>query len=334
MMKYIEVVVCAESADNLRSLAKKVKAVDIRFTTAKDQDAMQVVRLLVEDDCLQETLDALQLVLGAQPTARITVLAVEVALPKAADTDKKAEENPQKIARESLYEEVSKGAKLDDNFFILLILSSIVAMIGLLENNVAVIVGAMVIAPLLGPNLALSLGAALGDTALLWRALRALLIGLVIPIAFAAGFAFFWSAPLDSVEILTRTSVNSATLLLALASGAAAALSLTSGVSGVLVGVMVAVALLPPAVVLGMMMGDGRWEQASSAALLLAINVVAVNFSSKIVFLYKGIRPRTWFEKAQANKAMAAYLWFWGILLVLLFALILLRTKTGIPLTA
>jgi len=63
-------------------------------------------------------------------------------------------------------------------------------------------------------------------------------------------------------------------ILLVLASGAAAALSLTTGLSGVPVGVMVAVALLPPAAVLGILLGNGNPALAMSAGLLLAVNIV------------------------------------------------------------
>jgi uncharacterized membrane protein len=64
--------------------------------------------------------------------------------------------------RESLYEEIEKSARLDVNYLALVMLSTVVAAIGLIEDNVAVVIGAMVIAPLLGPNLALALGTALG----------------------------------------------------------------------------------------------------------------------------------------------------------------------------
>ena len=72
--------------------------------------------------------------------------------------------------REELYNEIEKGAKLDGNYLLLVFLSTIVATIGLVENNVAVIIGAMVIAPLLGPNIALAFSTSLGDTRLMLRA--------------------------------------------------------------------------------------------------------------------------------------------------------------------
>ncbi|MCG8344430.1 MAG: DUF389 domain-containing protein, partial [Chlorobiales bacterium] len=117
-------------------------------------------------------------------------------------------------------------------------------------------------------------------------------------------------------------------IALAFASGAAAALSLSTGLPSVLVGVMVAVALLPPAATFGLMLGHARIDLATGAALLLAVNVVSVNLACKLVFLIKGVRPRTWWEKEKANKAMRRYIFVWVVTLALLGLVIYIRTFT------
>ena len=86
-----------------------------------------------------------------------------------------------------------------------------------------------------------------------------------------------------STEILARTDVGLAGVALALVSGAAAVLSLTTGLSSTLVGVMVAVALLPPTATMGMLVGAGHMKLAGGAALLLAVNVVCVIISAKLM---------------------------------------------------
>ncbi|HEU5339450.1 MAG TPA: DUF389 domain-containing protein, partial [Sulfuricaulis sp.] len=121
------------------------------------------------------------------------------------------------------------------------------------------------------------------------------------------------------------TDVGLDSVALALASGAAAALSLTTGLSSVLVGVMVAVALLPPAATFGLMLGSGQYALATGAGLLLAVNIVCVNFAAKLVFLMKGIHPRTWWEKQKARQSMITYLVIWAVSLVILVGLIFLR---------
>lgn len=327
-MKYIEVIANAGSADTVAAIAEKEKAQDLRLG-AVDEDGMQQMRLLVTDDNLQGVLDALQNILSAQATARILVLAVEASLPKTND-GKRHQKDPVIAARETLYQGVEKNARLDQDYIVLVILSTVVAAIGLIENNVAVVIGAMVIAPLLGPNLALSLGTALGDVPLMRKAAKTLSAGILLALTLSAGLGVLWPSDLTSQELMLRTEVGLDSVALALASGAAAALSLTMGLSSVLVGVMVAVALLPPAATLGLMLGHGKMDFAVGAGLLLVANVVCVNLASKLVFLIKGIRPRTWLEKEKAKRAMLVYLLGWLIVLVFLMFVIYGRRSLAI----
>jgi uncharacterized hydrophobic protein (TIGR00341 family) len=208
-------------------------------------------------------------------------------------------------------------------------LSTIVAAIGLAENNVAVIIGAMVIAPLLGPNIAFAFATSLGDKTLSAQALVTDLAGLGVALALSLVIGVVWPIDLTNPEILARTDVNLDGVALALASGAAAVLSLTTGLSSALVGVMVAVALLPPTAVLGMMLGHGRWELAGGAALLLAVNVVCVLLSAKVVFLLRGVKPRTWLDSERARQSRTLYLGLWALLLVVLVAVVVLRGSVG-----
>jgi uncharacterized hydrophobic protein (TIGR00341 family) len=247
-------------------------------------------------------------------------------LPKP-DEEKNKKEDSATAAREVLYEQVERGARLDSNFLLLVVLSTVVAAIGLIEDNVAVVIGAMVIAPLLGPNLALSLGTALGDVALMRKSLQTLLVGILLAVGLSAVFGLLWPSPLASHELISRTNATLDSIVLALASGAAAALSLTTGLSGVLVGVMVAVALLPPAATLGIMLGYGNTSLALGAGLLLAINVVCVNLASKIVFFLKGVRPRTWLDKERAKRAMTRYVLGWIVTLAILLSLMYARVS-------
>lgn len=319
-MKYVEVIADAGSADTLRAIADKVKAVDFRAGVT-GEDGMQQMRMLVNDDKVQSVLDTLQNVLGAQTAARIVVLNVEASLPRS-EAEKRKPEKSAMAAREAIYEEVKKNAQLDLNYVLLVMLSTIVSAIGLIEDNVAVVIGAMVIAPLLGPNLALSLATALGDSLLVQKSIKTLLAGLLLALLLSGLLGAVWPAELSSPELLSRTHAGMDSIALALASGAAAALSLTTGLSTTLVGVMVAVALLPPAVTLGIMLGQVHLDLAVGAGLLLAVNIVCVNLASKIVFFIKGISPRTWLEKEKAKRAMTVYVMGWMVTLLVLILVI------------
>lgn len=326
-MKYIEIIAAASSAETISAIAKKFNARDFRVGVIGD-DHMQQMRMLVGEHELQSALDTLQNVLGAQASARVVVLNVEVSLPES-EGDRRDAEDSGVTAREALYEQVSKGTHLDLNFMVLVALSTVVASIGVIESSTAVLIGAMVIAPLLGPNLALSLGTALGDVTLMRKSVQTLLAGIALAVLLAAAIGFLWPLkPSDIDTSLTEAGIDS--VVVALASGAAAALSLTTGLSSAMVGVMVAVALLPPVVMAGITLGQGRPGLAIGAALLLAVNVVCVNLASKIVFLVKGIHPRTWLEKEKAKRAMAVYVLGWFVALLLLLLVIYARRSLAI----
>ena len=322
-MKLIEVNADAGNIDTVSSIAETNEAADFRLGY-KGEDGRQIMRILIADDRAQAVLDTLQKALGNDSDVRIVVIGVEATLPRPPEKQRTKEESATAI-REALYEDIEKSARLDINFIILVILSTIVAAIGLIEDNVAVVIGAMVIAPLLGPNLALGLGTALGDTALMWKATRTNGIGIGLAFLLSLCIGLIWPVNFASHELMARTDVGLDSIALALASGAAAVLSITTGLSSVLVGVMVAVALLPPTATLGLMLGAGQFEHAIGAGLLLAVNIVCVNLSAKIVFLTKGIHPRTWWEMKKARRAMILYLLIWAMSLVLLIAVIYVR---------
>ena len=322
-MKYVELISNTGNVDTVTAIAEQHEVIDQR-ASAPGEDGLQAIRLLVADDKLQSVLDALQSILGAQPNARIVVLPVEITLPKASEEQQEDEDSAVAV-REALYRGVEKNARLDLNFMVLVFLSTVVATIGLIENNVAVVIGAMVIAPLLGPNLAFGLGTALGDLALMRKSALTTVVGIGFAVALSVAVGLLWPMEIYSPEIISRTEVGLSSVALALASGAAAALSMTTGLSSVLVGVMVAVALLPPSVTLGLMLGRADFDLAMGAGLLLAINLVCVNLACKLVFLIRDIRPRTWVEKTKARRAMLIYIMVWALTLVILILFVISR---------
>ena len=143
-MKYIEITASASSSDTISAIARRAKAHDLRLGHI-DEDGLRQMRMLITDNQLQSVLDTLQQILGAQPTARIVVLSVETVLPQL-DEERQEDENSATSSREAIYEAVAGNANLDSNYWVLVVLSTVVAAIGLIEDNVAVVIGAMVIA--------------------------------------------------------------------------------------------------------------------------------------------------------------------------------------------
>jgi len=320
-MKIIEVIADESYIDSIKNVVEKNDAPDF-WVVSSDREERKVVRILVKPEQRQIILDALQEILATSFSYRVVVIPVEAALPREEAEEETEITSATETTREELYNSIGKNARLNQTYLLLIFLSTVVVAIGLLKDNVAVVIGAMVIAPLLGPNLAMALGTALGDTDLMWKAFKTGLAGMSLALVLSIIIGVFWPLNIESRELLARTNVGLDSAVLAMASGAAAVISLTSGIPSILVGVMVAVALLPPAATMGLMLGAGQTDLAYGAAFLLAVNIVAINLSAKLGFLIQGIKPRTWLEKKKAKQSMQSYIIIWVLTLAALLLVI------------
>lgn len=287
----------------------------------------RMVLVFLRDGTRQTLVDNLQTCLEEEKDWRISLVPIEAtvpAVPEDKDLKNKRATQRKMALREEIYQDVVTDAKLDRDFLIFVVLSTIVAAIGLHSNSVAGVIGAMVIAPLLGPILGFSLGAALGDRKLLFGAARTLGIGVALALGCAVLISFMIPVDFSSRELMSRAEVRLDGMVLAIAAGAAAALSLTRGANATLVGVMVAAALLPPGAAVGLFLGTGEFALASRAGLLLSLNVASLVLSALVVFRLRGIRPRTWLEKKGADRAVAINMALSVLLLLIAIALILI----------
>ena len=324
-MKIVEVVADDSYIDSIKNIVKKNDVPDF-WIVSSESEGRKVVRILVKPEQRQTILDALQGILSTSLSARVVVIPIEATLPREEEPDEKTKIiSTTETTREELYNSIGKNARLNRTYLLLIFLSTVVVAIGLLKDNVTVVIGAMVIAPLLGPNLAMALGTALGDTDLMWKAFKTGLAGMSLALGLSILIGIFWPLNVESRELLARTYVGLDSAVLAMASGAAAVISLTSGIPSILVGVMVAVALLPPAATMGLMLGAGQTDLAYGAAFLLAVNIVAINLSAKLAFLVQGIKPRTWLEKEKAKQSMQSYIIIWVLTLAALLLVIYFR---------
>ncbi len=289
-----------------------------------------LVKILTFAEESQSLLDILQERFSNGEGFRINIIPVEASLPKkdvAEDSSIEADEKIEgqetestRLSWEELYSDIIVASKLNKVYVVLVALSSILAAIGILDNNVAVIIGAMVIAPLLGPNLALSLATIIGDLSLARNALRTNFVGIIIAVAFSIVIGFTLHVDPHIHELESRTSVGLGDVVLALVSGSAGALAFTSGAPATLIGVAVAVALLPPLVSFGLLLGAGYTSLALGSLLLFLVNIISINLAGVITFLAQGIFPKTWFEA----KAARRYITVSVVVLVSLLAIILI----------
>lgn len=304
-MLIIETIAPTSNEETILRIAKQTDAKDY-WVSSRNENQI-AVKVLVEKANSQKVLDQLQDLIAGKTNCRVIAYPLEVALPY--------EKTQQGVSREALLNQLAIHGPLDMHYMLLVFLSTIVAAIGLISNNVAVIIGAMVIAPLLGPNLSLSLAITLGKTKAIFNSVKALFAGIGFALLLSYGLGVFYPTLYPELELtselLSRTQIGLDSLALALASGAAAALSITTGVSSVLVGVMVAVALLPPAVTLGICLGLQAFPEAMGAGLLLLANVASVNLTAQITMRAKGIKPRDPEQQRTALIVFVVGLLFW-----------------------
>ncbi|MEL0284292.1 MAG: TIGR00341 family protein, partial [Ilumatobacter sp.] len=177
-------------------------------------------------------------------------------------------------------------------FMFMLGLSVTIAVMGLAANSVAVVIGAMLIAPLMTPIMSFSAAVGLGLTRRAAQAAALVAVGSAASLA----FAFLLSRLLPEVqlgsEILSRTSPDVRDLVVAVAAGAAGAYATArEDVSDALPGVAVAVALVPPLAVTGVLIETGNLGLARGSGLLYLTNLFAIALSALLVFLVTGVIP-------------------------------------------
>ena len=268
----------------------------------------------------------------------MTKLGISLPEPKPDESSQTEESNSKKssspgnrtVSRQELVATLSSSTQLNSTYIMMLLLSVAVAIVGLLNNNIAVVIAAMVIAPLLGPNITLALATSMVDYSLGWRAVTVGSIGAAIALIIAVILGYTLPIEsLNSIEIMNRTKISYGDFILALAAGAAGTLAFTTGGSGTLIGVMVAVALLPPLLVFGLKIGSGETQQAIGAGFLFTVNFIGVNLAAALTFVAQGIRPQGWWQADKARKASVIAISMWAILLIgMLLAIYLYKHDT------
>jgi len=297
------------------------------------------VRVMVTTENTEALLEWLEQEFIDDDDYRIAVKSVEATIPRPDDGESEDDDESgddkdsgddkksvSRLSRQEVYQDVNDSISVTSIYYTLVILSTIVATGGMIRDNTAVVIGAMVIAPIIGPNIALALGSTLADQDLLKRAMKVNAGGLALGLSIAIGAGMLLPVDPTVSEIATRTEVNIADVALALAAGAAGVLSVTRGVSTALIGVMVAVALLPPLVAVGLLIGIGDWPGAYGATLLTFTNVVAINLAGIVTFIIQGIRPMTWYEAEKAKRSRTVAFVLWLTILGVLIAAIVVGT--------
>ena len=195
-------------------------------------------------------------------------------------------------ARTEAYTRIRRSARPDLDFFMLISLSTIIAALGLIINSPAVVIGAMLVAPLMSPMVGTGLAVVLGDTRFIRLSLGAVLRGVALSITVGAAAGLLNLGQPATSELLARTQPTLIDLAIALFSGLAGAYALCrSDAAGALPGVAIAAALVPPLATVGISLTTGRFSHALGAMLLFTANFVAISSATALMFFILGFRP-------------------------------------------
>ncbi len=223
--------------------------------------------------------------------------------------------------RREILIEIRQGSSPGFDFFLLVILSCAIATSGLVTNSAAVIIGAMLVAPLMSPLIGIGLASVIGDEKLLRTALITLSLGALLAVLLSFlmtlinRFLPFISLQELPAEVLARTRPTPIDLIIALSGGVAAAYAMTrENLSAALPGVAIATALMPPLCTVGIGLALGRWDVAGGASLLFITNAITIAFAAAAVLFARGFSP----GRRKKDQSIPHSLWVSAALVVIL----------------
>ena len=222
-------------------------------------------------------------------------------------------------------EEISYGSEPKTSFYAMLATATLIASFGLVANSTAVIIGAMLVAPLMTPILGIALALVRGDAGLLGRAIRAEGTGIVVAIGIAALFGSLPLAVEVTPEMLSRTQPNLLDLLVAILAGFAGSFALVNErLSPALPGVAIATAIVPPLANTGLCLSVSAYQGASGSFLLFLANFLAILLVAAATFFFAGLAPYIQLEQKRqlVRRLSIAGVGFFIVAVILTHALV------------
>ena len=319
-MKQVQITVPYEKTEEVFNFL--LDGLKVKNVMKFNADNAIILQFRSPDDSVAETMEGLKNRGVGVEYGFVDILELKASLPSETEGEH-AESKMQReaaLAVEEIYENVKKQSSLSFDFFAFIILAALMAGLGLVQDDVTVIVASMLLSPLMGPLMGVALGYVVKDKALFLRGTRNELIGVVLGISVGLVTALIISLLVPSkltdivasvdgdilTEITRRGSFISLDVGIAIFSGAGVALSITRGNMSALVGVAISASIMPPAVnaamtlVFGAVTGHGGVLSISGGSfLLLAMNIVMIDLSAIAMFRLKKIssiakRSATW----------------------------------------
>lgn len=332
-------------ADRVEPIMASLDEAEIDYVVTEDVTGERydkVISFAVPIHAVEGILDDLRKV-GLTDEARTIIIDVETVISGEYDELrerlKPEEGSGDQLARQELRTRAEELSPAMPIYVTMTLISAIVATAGLLMNSPAVVVGSMVIAPLIGPALAGAVGTVVNDEEMFHSGILNQFIGVGVAIVGAALFAWLLRMTLlvppganvlAIPEVAERLAPDLLTLFIALGAGIAGILSLTTGVSTALVGVMIAAALIPPAGAAGVALAWGEPAAAVGALVLVFVNLISINLAGLVTLWYTGYRPEAFFETSIARRQLLQQVGLYGVAVTTLSSFLVASTYTAI----
>ncbi|XPM59050.2 MAG: DUF389 domain-containing protein [Leptolyngbya sp. IPPAS B-1204] len=216
------------------------------------------------------------------------------------------------VQLEKLQTELLAESTLDSSYIVLIVASCAIATFGLLANSTAVIIGAMIIAPLMLPIRGLAFGALAGNVDLFRRGWVAVAVGTLLAVTISYSLGLLVGLPSYGSEVLSRSEPTLLDLGIAVTAGGVSGYAkVQPKISGSLAGTAIAVALMPPVCVIGLGLAQANGALSLGASILYLTNLLGITLSCMFTFLLSGCTPLH-----RARKALSWTLILTGILLI------------------
>ena len=330
-MRLVHISVPAGKRESIRRVLEDEGIDYVVAEESSDREFTEVVTFPLPPSAVEPVLDRLREA-GLGDESFTAILDAETVISRRSDALEEryaeGEESTDRISREEVAARAGDLSPSLSTFVAMATASVLIATAGVLLDSAAVVVGSMVIAPLIGPAMATSVGTVLQDRDLFIRGVRLQVLGFVLSIAVAAVFAWLLRSihlvPLGPMEIMAvgqveeRLAPDFLSLVVAIAAGFAGAYSLSSGVSSSLVGVAIAIALVPPTAVIGIGIAWGLPAVVVGSTVLVLVNFISINFAALATLWYQGYRPESWFREDAARSATIKRLAVMVVAIVLL----------------
>jgi len=221
------------------------------------------------------------------------------------------------LSVQEMYAKAFEFSTFNMTSWVLIALASSIAVFGLVTENVIVVIGSMVIAPMLGPFMSASFGLVIGDRKIIKESVFYGLLSILL----AVTFAFLISIPFpmelnDLIRLIAEPRF--ATIPLSLAVGSAASLTFMTESRESLAGVAVAIALVPPSAVTGITIAMGNADILFDVLLVMGSNVSSLIFAGSITFKLAGVKPSTYYRQKVSEQQMQNALFISLTLLLLI----------------